>query len=64
MNLADNKIVNFFRESYLELRKVVWPSREEITRHTLIVIGVSLSVAVLLGLMDYLFTYLAGITFI
>ncbi len=32
------KIINFFIGSYEELKKVVWPSRKEVTNHTLIVI--------------------------
>ncbi|MFH1508782.1 MAG: preprotein translocase subunit SecE [bacterium] len=59
-----NKITDFFKESYIELKKVVWPSRSEVIRHTLIVIGVSLVVAIILGVFDYVFTYLAEITLI
>ena len=32
------KIGRFFIEAYQELRKVIWPSREVVLRHTLIVI--------------------------
>tara|TARA_B100001123_G_scaffold17030_1_gene19068 strand:+ start:396 stop:575 length:180 start_codon:yes stop_codon:yes gene_type:complete len=50
-----NRIVQFFRESYAELRKVTWPSREEVGNSTKIVlISVSL-IAVALGLVDYVF---------
>ena len=50
-----NRIVQFFRESYAELRKVTWPSREEVGSSTKIVlISVSL-IAVALGLVDYVF---------
>ena len=35
-----------------ELRKVVWPTREEATRLTVMVIGVSLVVGAVLGLLD------------
>lgn len=50
-----NRIVQFFRESYAELRKVTWPSREEVGNSTKIVlISVSL-IAVFLGLVDYVF---------
>ena len=50
-----NRIVQFFRESYAELRKVTWPSREEVGSSTKIVlISVSL-IAVFLGLVDYVF---------
>ena len=50
-----NRIAQFFRESYAELRKVTWPSREEVGNSTKIVlISVSL-IAVALGLVDYVF---------
>ncbi len=32
------KIINYFTSSYEEMRKVVWPSRKEVTNHSLIVI--------------------------
>ena len=50
-----NKIIEYIKESRVELKKVIWPSRDDVTRHTLIVIGVSLGVAVFLGIFDYAF---------
>ena len=49
-----NPLTQFVRDSRIELRKVVWPTREETTRLTLVVIGVSVAVGVLLGGFDYL----------
>ena len=54
-------IGQFFREAASEMRKVVWPSREETQRLTLVVIGVSLSIGLLLGAFDLLFTELVRI---
>lgn len=51
-----NNIITYIKESRKELKKVAWPTRKETIRHTLIVIGVSLGVAVFLGLIDYLLT--------
>lgn len=51
----ENPIGQFFRESLSEMRKVVWPSREETTRLTWVVIGISLSVGALLGVLDIAF---------
>jgi preprotein translocase subunit SecE len=45
----------FFREVRSELRKVVWPTRQEAINLTLIVIGVSAAVGVFLGLVDFAF---------
>jgi preprotein translocase subunit SecE len=47
---------NFFKESYQEMKKVVWPTKKETLNHTLLVIGISLAAAFLLGAADYLFT--------
>ncbi len=49
------KIAQFLKEVRLEMKKVNWPTREETVRHTLIVIGVSIAVAIFLGGIDYVF---------
>lgn len=56
LSLALNKTVTYFRESYFELKKVVWPTRAEIINHTIIVIVMSIFIAVFLGALDVLFT--------
>lgn len=48
-----NKLVNYLQGAREELAKVVWPSRETIVNHTLVVIGISLAVAIVLGIIDY-----------
>lgn len=48
------RILQFFRESYGELRKVAWPSRDEVASSTKVVlVSVSL-IALALGLIDFL----------
>ena len=42
----------FLRDIYAELKKVVWPTREETTNLTVVVIVVSVAVGLLLGLID------------
>jgi preprotein translocase subunit SecE len=42
----------FFQESQIEVRKVVWPTRQETLQTTLIVIIVVIVVAVILWLLD------------
>lgn len=56
MNIFD-KLTNFLREVYSEMKKVSWPSRQETVKYTLIVIGVSLAVAFFLGGLDFIFTW-------
>jgi len=46
----------FFKEVYVELRKVNWLSRKEVLRYTLIVLAISLVVSAFLGGLDYLFS--------
>ncbi|MBI4089448.1 MAG: preprotein translocase subunit SecE [Candidatus Levybacteria bacterium] len=48
--------VIFLREAIDELKKVVWPSKQEVTRLTLVVIIISLIVGVFLGGLDFVFT--------
>ncbi|MDR2419614.1 MAG: preprotein translocase subunit SecE [Treponema sp.] len=49
-----NKIVQFVRESYAELRKVVWPSREDVISSVKVVIVSTIIIAAALGLVDVL----------
>ncbi len=52
------KIFAFIKEARIELKKVNWPSRQQTINYTLIVIGVSIAVALFLGGLDYLFSYI------
>ena len=52
------KITTFLRESFLEMKKVNWPTKNETLKYTLIVIGISVAVAVFLGALDFIFTTL------
>ncbi len=45
----------FFRETFGELRRVVWPTRKQATRLTIIVVVISMFVGVLLGVVDLVF---------
>ena len=49
------RIVQFFRESYAELRKVSWPSREEVGNSTRVVLISVALIALALGIVDYIF---------
>lgn len=53
--------VKFFRDSYLELRRVTWPDRQQTWRMTIIVIVFSAVVGVMLGLLGLLFHALFGL---
>ena len=47
-----NKIVKFVHESYAELKKVTWPSRDDVSASTRIVIISTALIAIALGLVD------------
>ena len=48
------KIIRFFKESYAELKKVTWPSREEVVSSTKVVLVSVILIALALGLVDFL----------
>jgi preprotein translocase subunit SecE len=48
------KIVQFIKECYAELRKVVWPSRDDVISSVKVVIISTLIIAAVLGLVDVL----------
>lgn len=50
------KIIEYFKSSKEEIRKVTWPTREQLIRDTLIVLAVSGFLALFLGGLDYLLT--------
>ena len=51
----------FLQETYVELRQVVWPSRAEVLRLTLIVITISVATGLYIGGLDLAFTKLMGV---
>ena len=46
-------IVKFVKETRSELKKVVWPSRQETIKYTILVLGISLATAIFLGGLDF-----------
>jgi preprotein translocase subunit SecE len=48
------KIIEFLKESYGELRKVNWPSREDVVSQTIIVVVSLIIVSIALGVIDAL----------
>lgn len=49
------KVRSFFKESIAELKKVVWPSREDVVSSVKIVLISTTVIALILGLLDLLF---------
>jgi preprotein translocase subunit SecE len=54
----ENALVRTYREIRSEMRKVVWPTRQETARLTGVVLAVSAVASAILGLADFVFTYL------
>lgn len=50
------KLVKFFKETKAEMRKVTWPTRDELVGSTKIVIIATLVVTIFIGLIDQILT--------
>ncbi|QQS59982.1 preprotein translocase subunit SecE [Candidatus Falkowbacteria bacterium] len=47
-----DKLINYFKASIAEIRKVTWPTKKETYNYTILVVAVSLATAVFLGGLD------------
>ena len=50
------KIIRFFKECIAELKKAVWPARDDVFSSVKVVLISTVAVALFLGLLDMLFT--------
>ena len=57
------KIVRFLKEVLAELRKVTWPSKDELVGSTIVTIVVSLIVAIFIGIVDRILTLIVHTIF-
>ncbi|MDR2543121.1 MAG: preprotein translocase subunit SecE [Treponema sp.] len=48
------RVVRFIKESHAELKKVVWPGREDVISSVKVVLVSTMIVAAILGLIDFL----------
>lgn len=39
------------------MKKVTWPTKKEAKNYTFLIIGISLSMAIFLGALDYIFSF-------
>ena len=51
-----SKITEYFQETKVELKQVIWPSRNQTIFYTIIVIVLSVFTAYLLGFFDFIFS--------
>ncbi len=49
-------LIQYLKETRAELRKVTWPTRKEAWNLTLVVVGVTVAMAIILGSADALFS--------
>jgi preprotein translocase subunit SecE len=54
----DNAITRYLRETWAELKKVRWPTRQEAQNLTLVVLAVTVVMAAILGLLDAFYSWL------
>ncbi|MBC8263664.1 MAG: preprotein translocase subunit SecE [Anaerolineales bacterium] len=54
-------MAKYLKETRAELRKVSWPTRQEVLNLTLIVVGFTIFMAALLGIIDYIFAWAFGL---
>ena len=52
-----NRVFRFFKELKSELKKVVWPTKEQITKNTLIVLAVVLIIGAFIWVLDLIFKF-------
>lgn len=57
------RIIQFFKDSYAELRKVQWPSREEVGSNTKVVLISVAIFAVVFGVVDFLLLQAVDLVF-
>jgi len=55
--ITNNFLVNFFKESFQELKKVAWPKRKDVLKKTLIVVFSMVTIAIIIGALDYGFSH-------
>ncbi len=48
------KLIQFFKDSYAELGKVVWPSKDDVIASTKVVIVSTIIMALVLGIIDFI----------
>lgn len=53
MTIGNNPLINYVKESAVELRNVSWPSRKVVIRDTIVVVTVSVAMAIFFGAADF-----------
>jgi preprotein translocase subunit SecE len=57
------RLIQYFKDSYAEMKKVMWPTKDEVGSSTVVVLVSVVIFAVLLGVIDFLLANLIEILF-
>lgn len=52
------KFIQYLKDAYVELKKVVWPTRRQTRNYTIVVILMSLGVAIFFSVLDNVFNFI------
>ena len=56
-----NKVVTFLKEARVELKKVSWPTKDELIGSTIIVMIITVMLAIFIGVCDYFLSRFVGL---
>ncbi len=54
---SGNRIVRFFKEVKSEMKKVVWPSKKQVIKNSLIVIAAVILIGIVIWALDIFFSF-------
>ncbi len=49
------KMIQYFKDSYAEMKKVTWPTKKQTINYSTLVIALSVGMAVFFSVLDYVF---------
>lgn len=52
------RLFTFLKEVQLEMKRVNWPTRQQVVQNTALVLAISVAVAIFLGMLDFIFVSL------
>jgi preprotein translocase SecE subunit len=55
-----NSLLTYLRNVRAEMQHIVWPSQKQATTHVVLVVIISAVTALLIALLDYVFTHAVG----
>lgn len=63
MNISEvvQSLTDYIKNSYQELQKVVWPTKQETLKYSIAVISISIFIAVFFGVADYIFNFILSL---